>query len=265
MADIFISYARADRERAQALASALGREGWSVWWDRDIPPGRTFDDVIEEALGAAKCVIVLWSADSVRSEWVKNEASDAAHRRILVPVLVEQVTPPLEFRRIQSAALLDWANLPANPDWSHLCKSLDSLAERQPSSIAHDAPARVERPAAPDRAARTPVRRSSTAAIAAAGVLVVVAGVAWAVLSRPFSHAPSRAAEPTAAPAPPPDRRSEPAGGEPNEPAVPAAPAGAAVSPGEPTCRGRAGAASLARRATRPPQHRSSPVGPDPI
>ena len=67
MADIFISYARVDRERAQALASALDGEGWTVWWDRDIPPGRTFDDVIEEALGAAKCVIVLWSRDSVRS------------------------------------------------------------------------------------------------------------------------------------------------------------------------------------------------------
>src|SRR2546430_9787558 len=134
MADIFISYARVDRERAQALAAALDLEGWSVWWDRDIPPGRTFDDVIEEALNAAKCVIVLWSKDSVRSEWVKAEASDAAHRHLLVPILADEVTPPLEFRRIQSAALFDWGNLPSNPDWSHLCESLGSLTGHRSAS-----------------------------------------------------------------------------------------------------------------------------------
>jgi hypothetical protein len=36
MADIFISYARPDRARAKALAEALERNGWSVWWDRGI-------------------------------------------------------------------------------------------------------------------------------------------------------------------------------------------------------------------------------------
>ena len=48
MAEIFISYARADRGRAETLAQALGQLGFSVWWDREIPPGRTFDEVIEE-------------------------------------------------------------------------------------------------------------------------------------------------------------------------------------------------------------------------
>jgi len=44
--------------------------------DRIIPPGITFDDVIEQNLDAAKCVIVLWSRESVKSKWVKTEASE---------------------------------------------------------------------------------------------------------------------------------------------------------------------------------------------
>ena len=58
MSDIFISYASEDREKARELAEALSRRGWSVWWDRKIPPGKSFDEVIEKALAESKCVIV---------------------------------------------------------------------------------------------------------------------------------------------------------------------------------------------------------------
>ena len=195
MAEIFISYARVDRERAQALAGALGREGWSIWWDRDIPPGRTFDDVIEEALNAAKCVIVLWSRDSVRSEWVKAEASDAARRRILVPVLADDVMPPLEFRRIQSAALPEWESLTSNPDWSHLCRSIGTLVGRPSVDASNAAPKMVE----PSMETAGLVGKRPKAWGVAVGVLgscalVVVAGLTWAVLSRPFESAPTHAA-----------------------------------------------------------------------
>jgi len=50
MSDIFISYASSDIEKAKALAGILEQQGWSVWWDREIPPGRSFDEVLEEAL-----------------------------------------------------------------------------------------------------------------------------------------------------------------------------------------------------------------------
>jgi len=80
MSDIFISYASEDRERARLLADALSQNGWSVWWDRTIPPGKEFDQVIEEALDAAKCVVVLWSKTSTAIELGENRSrrGDAA-------------------------------------------------------------------------------------------------------------------------------------------------------------------------------------------
>ena len=108
MADVFISYASEDRDRAAKLASALGERGWSVWWDRKIVAGQAFDHAIERELETARSVVALWSIHSVASEWVKNEASVASERGVLVPALIDRVKLPLEFRRKQTADLISW-------------------------------------------------------------------------------------------------------------------------------------------------------------
>jgi TIR domain len=131
--DVFLSYATPDRSTAQAVAMALSKSGWSVWWDRTIPPGYVFDEVIQTALDSAKCVVVLWSRASVSSDWVKTEASEGAKRRILVPAMIEEVTIPLEFRRIQAASLVDWHASPSHAGFRGLLDSLAKLVDTSPS------------------------------------------------------------------------------------------------------------------------------------
>jgi TIR domain len=124
MTDVFVSYASEDRDRAAQLASALGKFGWSVWWDRKIIAGQTFDHAIERELENAKSVIVLWSKHSIGSEWVKNEAAAAAERGVLVPATIERVKLPLEFRRKQTADLIDWKGEPSHSGFQALCEGI---------------------------------------------------------------------------------------------------------------------------------------------
>ncbi|AEF98792.1 toll/interleukin-1 receptor domain-containing protein [Methylomonas methanica] len=127
MSDIFISYASADKVQASLLAEKLSEQGWLVWWDRQIQAGQSFDEVIEEALNSAKCIIVLWSQNSTTSRWVKTEAAEGVARGILVPVLIEKVNIPLEFKRIEAADLSDWRGKSHHIEFNQLLMTIEKL------------------------------------------------------------------------------------------------------------------------------------------
>lgn len=133
MSDVFIAYARNDKPRVGRLAAALEKRGWTVWWDPEIPPGKSFDSVIEEALDGALCVIVVWSGDSVHSDWVKTEAAEGKRRHVLVPVLMDDVKIPLEFRRIQSANLADWEG-GEDPEFIRLLSAVAAVVGDDPEA-----------------------------------------------------------------------------------------------------------------------------------
>lgn len=164
MTDIFISYASEDRDRASQLASALAALGWSVWWDRKIIAGQAFDQAIERELEAAKSVVVLWSKHSVASEWVKNEAAVAAERRVLVPVIIESVKLPLEFRRKQTADLIDWKGEPSH-------RGFQALREGVATTIGSAPPPQVIPPQ------RQKLRWNPTWAVAAIAAIAVAVGL----------------------------------------------------------------------------------------
>jgi tetratricopeptide (TPR) repeat protein len=113
MADVFVSYASQDREQVRPIVEALIAVGWSVWWDREIGAGSTFDREIEKAIDNAKCVVVVWTENSVESEWVRTEANEGLEKNILVPIQLSPIKPPLAFRRIQMIDLSSTSNFDA--------------------------------------------------------------------------------------------------------------------------------------------------------
>lgn len=173
MADVFISYAREDEPRIGVLVRALESQGLSVWWDRQIPAGRTWREHIGAALGAARCVVVAWSTHSIGSHFVAEEADEGKQRQILVPVLIDPVLPPLGFRSIHAADLRDLSAAAAPP------RGLDGLVGAIRAVIAAAPAAGPAAAVAPPGADAASAPRRPVMWLAAAALLVAVATLAY--------------------------------------------------------------------------------------
>jgi len=152
MTDVFISYARADRLHAERIADELQQHGWSVWWDRKILGGDTFDKTIQQALNDARCVVVLWSAASIDSGWVKDEAAEGKRRNILVPVIVDDVGIPIGFRQVQAVTILGAAKETDRSKFADLLASVEAVLRR---TRGQPAAATISRPAPDGRSPET--------------------------------------------------------------------------------------------------------------
>ncbi|GKS56527.1 hypothetical protein YTPLAS18_00540 [Nitrospira sp.] len=148
MSQIFISYANEDRNWVESFARTLEKQGWSVWWDRHTPTGQVYDKVIWDALQAATCVVVVWSGHSIDSEWVKEEASDAKKRNILLPVRIDEARPPFGFSRRQTQSLVGWQDGLPHRGYDQLLTDIASMLQAPvplPSTV-HDTPTPVLSP-----------------------------------------------------------------------------------------------------------------------
>src|SRR5262249_28374690 len=111
----------------------------------------------------AGCVIVLWSPESIKSQWVKHEASQAIARGVYTPVRLEPMEIGSPFDRIQATDLFGWSGEPGDPGLLRLLRRGDELIPKPLSRI--------------ERASRF-VRRnfvalaSSIVAAAAIGILI---------------------------------------------------------------------------------------------
>src|SRR5262245_55966900 len=104
MNPVFISYKREDRLRVSRLVRARERTGLTVWWDVGMGPGENWRNEILSALDAGMCVVVVWTHESVgpAGDFVRDEARRAKRRDVLVPVLLDNVEPPLGFGEVQT-------------------------------------------------------------------------------------------------------------------------------------------------------------------
>jgi len=140
MADVFISYARSDRARVEALNQALREIDLDVWIDARLTPGVTFRDEIAREAQAAKAMVVCWTPDSVGSDFVLDEAHVGKARGVLIPVKLLACSPPLGFGQLETVDLSHWHGALDDAAWLRIVARLEALT-RTPEltrvSVAH--------------------------------------------------------------------------------------------------------------------------------
>ena len=127
MPHVFVSYARSTEAQAEQVAEALRSLGHAVWRDDELPAHRPYSEVIEERLKAAAAVVVIWSAEAVKSQWVRAEADAARETGTLVQISIDGTVPPMPFNQIHYADLQGWDGDDQTPGWRKVAESVAAL------------------------------------------------------------------------------------------------------------------------------------------
>src|SRR6476661_1975098 len=128
MSHVFISYARSDEPLACLIADNLREDGFEVWRDDELPAHRGYAEVIEERVNGAAAVVVLWSAEAAKSQWVRAEADTARAAHTLVQATLDGTIPPMPFNQFQCADLKAWDGQRTASGWKKLLASVTQLA-----------------------------------------------------------------------------------------------------------------------------------------
>jgi len=200
LTDVFVSYARQDRDRIAPLVRALEARGLEVWWDSRIRGGAEYTREIEAQLEAAGAVLVVWSRHSIESIWVADEASAGQERGKLVPISIDPVAPRIGFRQFQTLEFGAWNQDPSDPCVTLLLEALTAADVRSRAPLAPDEkppsdpppqppvpstaespppPVKTLRPAAPRTTHSTALRRPTVAVPLVLVVAAALAGLGW--------------------------------------------------------------------------------------
>jgi len=131
MPDVFVSYSSQDRDKVRTICESLLSEGFDVFWDQQVPAGVNWDAWIRQNLNQSKCVIILWTANSIKSDSVQHEVTIAKQQGKLVPAFLEAINPtdmPLGLYSSQAANLINWSGEKMNSEWRKLVHGIATKA-----------------------------------------------------------------------------------------------------------------------------------------
>jgi hypothetical protein len=138
-ANVFLSYAKKDKQRVEPLVRQLQARGWTVFWDQDLIVGDDWREVIEWHLDNAQCIVTAWSKESNQSDWVKYEATRGRDQGILVPVSIDGTPPPKLFDSVQTEDLGDWDGKSGDPRLTRVLLGVQTVLGRRSGQAEHSA------------------------------------------------------------------------------------------------------------------------------
>lgn len=85
--------------------------------------------MIEERLRDARAVVVVWSSDALKSQWVRAEADFARMAGTLVQLSVDGTIPPMPFNQLHCAQLSGWDGNRDATSWRSVFASIRELLD----------------------------------------------------------------------------------------------------------------------------------------
>ena len=171
----FISYATADKAKAEEICAYLEGRGLRCWIaPRDVRAGREYANEIIDAIERAPVLVLVLSAAANESKFVRREVERAVTKGDpVIPVRIENVMPSTALELFVSAT--HWIDAWSGDFAAHMDRLVQDLAER-PSATAAGSP-NVARPGVIDNGAGNARRVLSRAA--AIVLVAAVAGVGY--------------------------------------------------------------------------------------
>lgn len=125
MSGVFLSYARFDSELGERIVAGLRALDVECWWDRDMP-GVDWPREIERQIDAMSALVVIWTAASKDSKYVRAEAIPAFDREKLVNIMFGVKEPPLPFNLYNGFQLDGWSGREPHDGWTRLVRTLEA-------------------------------------------------------------------------------------------------------------------------------------------
>jgi hypothetical protein len=151
--DIFISYRRADQDKAQLLYALLKQRGVNAWYDALLDAGADWRDKTARALDAAPIFVLLFSKVASESDDISKELAAATFsKKLVIPVRIENIRPSGAF--LYELASRNWFDAFENTEarFEILADQLAALARGGPReegtafSLGSTPPAPVAKP-----------------------------------------------------------------------------------------------------------------------
>jgi hypothetical protein len=105
---IFISHNSRDKNVAREIGVFLVAEGVDVWFDEwEIAAGDSITEAINSGLAGATHLLIVWSANASKANWVRRELAAALNRSIatgtpkIIPIILDETPLPELLRDIR--------------------------------------------------------------------------------------------------------------------------------------------------------------------
>lgn len=128
MGKVFLSYARENTDEATRVRDALSALGFTVWFDQqDLLANQDISTAIDNQIAKVEAVLVLWSAASRESVWVRGEALSGLSANKYIGSQLDPVVPPVPFNARNAPNLAGWTGAHDHSGWDLLVRSLASM------------------------------------------------------------------------------------------------------------------------------------------